>query len=336
MDVLQPQKIIHSQLFGSVIKPAGAHVDSTPPVTEGVTLDVHADPYQQAMEYAEQFGQPTNHTYFREESVNPSLDKIKGKMQAAMREFNHSEDLVHALSRKKRSLPVTVEDGRAHIHALNDVINNIHSGYQKQYGELVKSATKFMQEINTAIGNISKHMKPGSDGKINFYGKQALLEIDKIVEGYSGKGFYKDPDYVPDLESYFNNWSADIQNSKPILQLANTGGVYAFWDKKLSGQGFIVKASGGEINIYPDLKPITEIYSTIKNISIHWGQGNMMAQEFQSMQTAIDSQKNAVNNSVSRLLENFRQDNSHFETLTQLLIQLIKDLGQNNNALINI
>lgn len=61
-----------------------------------------------------------------------------------------------------------------------------------------------------------------------------------------------------------------------------------------------------------------------------------MAQEFQSMQTAIDSQKNAVNNSVSRLLENFRQDNSHFETLTQLLIQLIKDLGQNNNALINI
>lgn len=153
MDVLQPHKIIHPQLFSTVIKPIGVHVDSIPPIMEGGTLDVHADPYQQAMEYAKQFGQPINHTYFREESVNPSLDKIKGKMQAAMREFNHSEDLVHALSRTKRSLPVTVEDGRAHIHALNDVINNIHSGYQKQYGELVKSSTKFMQEINTAIGN---------------------------------------------------------------------------------------------------------------------------------------------------------------------------------------
>ncbi|MBO1915923.1 hypothetical protein J4727_04170 [Providencia rettgeri] len=38
--------------------------------------------------------------------------------------------------------------------------------------------------------------------------------------------------------------------------------------------------------------------------------------------------KNAVNSSVSRLLETFRQDNSHFDTLTQLLIKLIQELDQ--------
>ncbi|MEX9941835.1 hypothetical protein AB7Z36_16270 [Providencia rettgeri] len=61
-----------------------------------------------------------------------------------------------------------------------------------------------------------------------------------------------------------------------------------------------------------------------------------MSQEFQSLQTAIDSQKNAINSSVSRLLETFRQDNSHFETLTQLLIQLYKDLQQYNNGYVNM
>ncbi|HHR5901633.1 TPA: hypothetical protein ACS7XC_002552, partial [Providencia alcalifaciens] len=59
-------------------------------------------------------------------------------------------------------------------------------------------------------------------------------------------------------------------------------------------------------------------------------------QQFQSIQTAIDAQKNTVNSSVSRLLETFRQDNSHFETLVQLLIQLMKDLNQHNIGLINI
>ncbi|MEY1195413.1 hypothetical protein AB7101_10465 [Providencia rettgeri] len=63
---------------------------------------------------------------------------------------------------------------------------------------------------------------------------------------------------------------------------------------------------------------------------------DLMAQTVQSLQTAIDAQKNAVNSSVSRLLETFRQDNSHFDTLTQLLIKLIQELNQYNNGLVNI
>lgn len=71
-------------------------------------------------------------------------------------------------------------------------------------------------------------------------------------------------------------------------------------------------------------------------IGREFGEIAISAQIFQSFQTAIDAQKNAINSSVSRLLETFRQDNSHFDTLVQLLIQLIKDLNQNNNSLINM
>lgn len=270
MDVLQPQKIIHSQLFGSVIKPAGAHVDSTPPVTEGVTLDVHADPYQQAMEYAEQFGQPTNHTYFREESVNPSLDKIKGKMQAAMREFNHSEDLVHALSRKKRSLPVTVEDGRAHIHALNDVINNIHSGYQKQYGEIIKKATEYMQNINTSLGKINKYISSGNDGKIFFKKWDYASELNRDMAKYSNF-FRNNPDMQGHLPaSFYGTWSPSEVDTLPIASIEYNPVALQFWEKKLGGQGFSVKRVNNEIQILPDLKPVRAIFSTIAGVTNQW------------------------------------------------------------------
>ncbi|MEX6003840.1 hypothetical protein AB6H14_18370 [Providencia vermicola] len=106
--------------------------------------------------------------------------------------------------------------------------------------------------------------------------------------------------------------------------------------KKLNGQGFLVKEIDHTIYIYPDMQPIKDIYETVNPImGASTPEGEMMVQTFQSMQTAIDSKKNAVNNSVSRLLETFRQDNSHFETLTQLLIQLLKDLFQYNVAFAN-
>ncbi|CQR23527.1 YspD [Yersinia enterocolitica] len=56
----------------------------------------------------------------------------------------------------------------------------------------------------------------------------------------------------------------------------------------------------------------------------------MASQSFQSLQTAIDSQKNSVNSSVSQLLERFRQDNSTFETMIQLLTKMTEDLHRYN------
>ncbi|MEY0414477.1 hypothetical protein AB7W52_09270 [Providencia rettgeri] len=105
----------------------------------------------------------------------------------------------------------------------------------------------------------------------------------------------------------------------------------------MTDQGFVIKQSNGKLCIYPDLKPVKEMFHAINHSSGAWNDGSdIMSQEFQSLQTAIDSQKNAINSSVSRLLETFRQDNSHFETLTQLLIQLYKDLQQYNNGYVNM
>lgn len=54
------------------------------------------------------------------------------------------------------------------------------------------------------------------------------------------------------------------------------------------------------------------------------------AQAFQSLQSGIDSQKNAIDNSVTQLLEKFRQDNTSFETLIQLLTKMVDDLYRYN------
>ncbi len=99
----------------------------------------------------------------------------------------------------------------------------------------------------------------------------------------------------------------------------------------------MTKRVNGKLCIYPDLKPVKEIFYAINHSSGEWNDGSdISAQEFQSLQSAVENQKNAINSSVSRLLETFRQDNSHFETLTQLLIQLYKDLQQYNNGYVNM
>ncbi|MGO2305494.1 MAG: hypothetical protein ACTH5W_12430 [Providencia sp.] len=94
----------------------------------------------------------------------------------------------------------------------------------------------------------------------------------------------------------------------------------------------------GALRIFPDLKPVKEIFYALNHSSLKWGDegSDISPQEFQSLQSIVDSQKGAINSSQSRLLETFRQDNSHFGTLIQLLIQLYKDLQQYNNSYVNM
>lgn len=221
-----------------------------------------------------------------------------------------------------------IEDGRSHISGIYSLINNINSNYQKNFGEITKEATKFMEILNTELGKISSYTKAGSDGKINFKPADFLRKIDSAIFEYTGKQYSNSNDY-------FHGWQPDLNNAKPLKTIIGGDSEFEFWKKKLDGQGFIVRKNGNEIKIFPDFKPITEIYNTVANTTISWDGGDMLTQSFQSMQTGIDSQKNAVNNSISRLLETFRQDNSHFETLTQLLIQLLKDLFQYNAGFAN-
>lgn len=262
-------------------------------------------------------------------------DPIRAKMKAAKRDLNQIEDLVNSLKTKRNKTEV-IEDARSHIGSLNGFIKNIHTGYQKTYGEVIKKATEYMQSMNTAIGTISNAIYAGKDGKIHFDSKKYLFAIDDAVGRYSGREFKGNKNNNDDLRGYFRDWKQDTQDAKTLIQIPAKEGALEFWKKKLEGQGFIVRQAGKNINIYPDLKYISEIYSVISRSSVDWSGSDIMAQEFQSLQTAIDSQKSAINSGVSRLLETFRQDNSHFDTLVQLLIQLIKDLNQYNNGLMNI
>lgn len=188
-----------------------------------------------------------------------------------------------------------------------------------------------MQDMNTALGKMSSHIKAGSDGKIHFKPEALLKDIDEVAQKYSGVAYSGSG-----AGAYFGQWEVDLNKATPLVSMRGSQKEFEFWEKKLSGQGFIVKYQHGDIKVFPDMKPIKEIYKTITNSSASWDGSDIAASELQSIQTAIDAQKNAVNSSVSRLLETFRQDNSHFETLVQLLIQLIKDLNQNNNSLINM
>lgn len=260
-------------------------------------------------------------------------DPIRAKMKAAKRDLNQIEDLVNGL-KTKQNKPEFIEDARSHIGSLSGFIKNIHTGYQKTYGDIIKKATEYMQDINTAIGNISHRMNVGEGGKIKFYPESYAQDINEVVKKYSNKNHAG-----LDPNKFFKKWDltsdADISAANPIIKIPNTYGSFEFWNKKLNGQGFIVKETKDYINIHPDYTAIKQIYLIISNSHASWSGGDIMAQEFQGIQTAIDSQKNAINSGVSRLLETFRQDNSHFDTLVQLLIQLIKDLQQYNNGLAN-
>ncbi|MEX6156268.1 MULTISPECIES: IpaD/SipD/SspD family type III secretion system needle tip protein [Providencia] len=227
-----------------------------------------------------------------------------------------------------------IEDGRSHITSIYDLIENINNDYQKNFGEITKQATKFMEILNTSLGKMSSFMSPGSDGKIFFKPLNFVKKIDAEIKKYTGIE-YTGGENRTDAQAYFGNWKANLDHAEPLKIISGGDKEFVFWQKKLDGQGFIVKKVGSEIKIYPDFKPITEIFNIISGTSVSWTGGDMLTQSFQSMQTGIDSQKNAVNNSISRLLETFRQDNSHFETLTQLLIQLLKDLFQYNAGFAN-
>ncbi|AMG67832.1 hypothetical protein [Providencia stuartii] len=230
------------------------------------------------------------------------------------------------------SLPNDViGDGRSHITSIHELIKNINVDYQRNFGDITKKATQYMELINAKLGKISSFTSAGSDGKIKFRPFDFLNEIDEAISKYTGRKYNggKEADY-------FEKWKPDLSKAEPLKVITGGSKEFEFWKKKLDGQGFIVEQSGSDIKIFPDFKAITEIYNIVACSPPDWKGGDVLIQGFQSMQTGIDSQKNAVNNSISRLLETFRQDNSHFETLTQLLIQLLKDLFQYNAGFANI
>lgn len=216
-----------------------------------------------------------------------------------------------------------------HIEVLETLIDNIHTNYQKTYADINKKTAEFMKDVNTAVGKISDFIKAGSDGKVNFRPEAFLKELDAVLSNYT--------DYKIKNSSDYYKWSPkDGKNeepttTKPLIEFKGNDDALKFWTGKLSGFTVIRKPGTiDDIMVKPNLDPIRNIYSSVANSDSRWGGSDMSSQAFQSLQSAIDSQKSAVNSTVSQLLEKFRQDNSTFETLIQLLQQMTQDLTRYN------
>ncbi|EMD1717165.1 hypothetical protein ACRGNN_001036 [Providencia stuartii] len=287
-----------------------------------------ANPEEQAEAALKYYGMHVPEKVYQYTDRQETLEEIKTKSRLVERELKNTTDFYNSASTK--IVAEVAQDGRSHITSIFNVINGVNSDYQKSFGEITKAATQFMEKVNKGLGSISQCLDSGSNGYIN---------LDKKKFFDSLKDSLKDYTYEHTRNFWDHSLSIDNVNNviKPMARFDSKPGMLEFWQKKLNGQGFLVKEIDGVIYIYPDMQPIKDIYETVHPImGVDTPKGEMMVQTFQSMQTAIDSKKNAVNNSVSRLLETFRQDNSHFETLTQLLIQLLKDLFQYNAGFANI
>ncbi|MDM9283019.1 IpaD/SipD/SspD family type III secretion system needle tip protein [Providencia rettgeri] len=345
-------------------------IDNNPsPIGEGVLIDPNLDIYQQVVSYYEQLCDEIAKPIERTNIVFDQLNDISEQANALIRELKISGDntsrVLIKLSEEFATLPNgaaayssrsrSIEDGRSHIGQVEKIIKNINSGYQKDFGNIIKSSTKYMQDVNTALGKISEYIKAGDDGKIKFQRVKLLDRLDELFSDYTdhknvrkkelGRNKPLTTDADDDNRDYYKNWSESDNSAEKIYEMDYSDSAFNFWKKKLGGQGFVVdtRTPKGKkvIRIYPDITPLKEIMTAIYDVedtTNGWKTAGveLMAQTVQSLQTAIDAQKNAVNSSVSRLLETFRQDNSHFDTLTQLLIKLIQELNQYNSGLVNI
>ncbi|HDL6961209.1 TPA: IpaD/SipD/SspD family type III secretion system needle tip protein [Yersinia enterocolitica] len=301
--------------------------ESEPYVWAQQTIETYADNFKLPEQYAPLVSSTLLEDVEQEQrTLSRVAQSNSDAYGAAKKEFidEMQKAEINVLSRSKND-----QGTPAHIQSLEKMIDNIHNNYQKTYAEINQKAAEYMKDVNTAVGKISDFIKPGSDGKIKLHAYNYLDGMRETLEKYTGFDTASD-------NPHFTNWANGNNPSLPIHTFSGDEDAINFWQKKL-GDGFIVqRGSSGQIEISPDLKPIRNIFNSVIEVANNngsktaWGDVSMQSQTFQSLQAAIDSQKNAVNSSVSQLLERFRQDNSTFETFIQLLVQMTKDLHQYN------
>ncbi|MBO1929182.1 hypothetical protein J4731_11110 [Providencia rettgeri] len=174
-------------------------IDNNPsPVGEGVLIDPNLDIYQQVVSYYEQLCDEIAKPIERTNIVFDQLNDISEQANALIRELKISGDntsrVLIKLSEEFATLPSgaathfrsqPIDDGRSHIGEISKIIDNINSGYQKDFGNIIKSATKYMQDVNTALGKISEYIKAGDSGKIKFQRVKLLNRLDDLFEPYT-------------------------------------------------------------------------------------------------------------------------------------------------------
>ncbi|MGK4441542.1 IpaD/SipD/SspD family type III secretion system needle tip protein [Yersinia proxima] len=274
------------------------------------------DPYA----LAQQIADSNSHLF------EPPVSSEELETRGLSRRASMNSDAYSAAQRK-----LTVAAGNkgtpAHIATLENLIDSIHSDFQAPYVEINKAAAVFMKDTNNALGTISKFMKAGKDGKIEFKPLAFVQEMDKVFGKYTSFTVSGTDDYW--------SWSPNNDTTTPLYTFKGDSKAFDFWKNKLGNDFIIKQIAGGEIQILPNLDPIRKIYSTVADLNTGWNGGDMLTQVFQSLQSSLDSQKNAVSSSVSRLVEVFRQDNSSFETMIQLLTKITEDLHRYNAGYMN-
>ncbi|WP_186379935.1 IpaD/SipD/SspD family type III secretion system needle tip protein [Yersinia mollaretii] len=269
-----------------------------------------------------------SNSYAREffRSISTDAEEIQDDSRQLHRDLQKSSDHYNKANANSAARAATVagyEGTPPHIEALENMISTIHGDYQKTYSEINQKAAEYMKDVNTAVGKISDFIKPGNDGRIKFWVGGFLTEMSKTLDKYTV--------FKPLSKDDFKNFPSNENSTKSIYSFQGDNTALDFWKGKL-GDGFIVmRGWGNDIEIKPNLKAIKEIYSSATNAHVGWDDGSeISSQGFQTLQSAIDSQKNGVNSSVSQLLERFRQDNSTFETMIQLLTKMTEDLHRYN------
>lgn len=217
-----------------------------------------------------------------------------------------------------------------HIDALNKLIQIINKNYQNVYSKINEAAAKFMQDINEALGKMSDYISAGSDGKVKFKTNEFFDSLAEVFNRYSDDTVKSNFD--KGTVNFDENWVPKEDWTKPIYSFEGDDKALEFWQKKLGG-GFIARrGAGNTIEIIPNLASLGDIFQRLRPLMVKdadsWPQ--LSPQAFQALQTAIDSDKSTINNSLSQLLERFRQDNSSFETLLQLLTKVTEDLHRYN------
>lgn len=264
-------------------------------------------------------------------SMSTNADEVQAMSRQLQRDLQKSSDHYNKANANSgaaaRAASTTDNVGTPpHIEALENMISTIHSDYQETYSKINQKAAEYMKDVNTAMGKISDHISTGSDGRITLNTGALLKQIDTQLMKYTGQKSGE--------ESPIKVWAKSDSKGEPIHTFNGDDNSLAFWQKKL-GTGFsIERGANNEIKILPNLEPIKNIYKNlIANNTANnnvWTRAEMSSQVFQTLQSSIDSQKNGVNSSVSQLLERFRQDNSTFETLIQLLTKMTEDLHRYN------
>lgn len=271
---------------------------------------------------------PDSYSSVFSRSISTDAEEIQDDSRQLHRDLQKSSDHYNKANANSgaaaRAATVAGYEGTPpHIEALESLISTIHGDYQKTYSEINQKAAEYMKDVNTAVGKISDFIGPGNDGRLTFKVPEFLRGMADELNKYTGS--------KPNSQDEFKNWTPEQSSTKPIYTFKGDNNALDFWKNKL-GDGFIViRGWGSDIEIKPNLKPIKEIYSSVAHAHVGWNPGaEISSQGFQTLQSAIDSQKNGVNSSVSQLLERFRQDNSTFETMIQLLTKMTEDLHRYN------